>query len=259
MEKQNNEGHILQNVLLGSQSETCDQSVNVLVGQMNDSALFAEMQVLEDLRKRTDITFYQQVRALMFLHWIFEFELPLRAHRGNLSKLHELLPISPFPGMGMQFLQAELELNNAKEKIDIFSFNELPFALISVLAKCYGQFALQKLGGLVKRTVEAQPENRWAYEFSWGNLLSSKESINLDCQKLDKEQNKYRLRIIPQLFVDKTIIYENTPVRIDITHTVASDIFFLAMDFPQGALVLNISVDLALIPQINTSDQIIND
>lgn len=75
---------------------------------MNDSALFAEMQVLEDLRKRTDITFYQQVRALMFLHWIFEFELPLRAHRGNLSNLHMISHISPFPGIGMQFLQAEL-------------------------------------------------------------------------------------------------------------------------------------------------------
>ena len=40
------------------------------------------------------------------------------------------------------------------------------------------------------------------------------------------------------------ILREKTPVRMDLTHSGWSDIFFLGMDFPEGARVLNISVDL---------------
>src|SRR5438270_8511031 len=39
---------------------------------------------------------------------------------------------------------------------------------------------------------------------------------------------------------------ETTPVRMDLSHSGWSDIFFLGMDFPEGARVLNISIDLAV-------------
>src|SRR6185437_1605102 len=42
------------------------------------------------------------------------------------------------------------------------------------------------------------------------------------------------------------ILREATPVRMDLTHSGWSDIFFLGMDFPEGARVLNISVDLSV-------------
>ena len=42
------------------------------------------------------------------------------------------------------------------------------------------------------------------------------------------------------------ILRERTPVRMDLTHCGWSDIFFLGMDYPEGAKVLNISVDLAV-------------
>jgi hypothetical protein len=42
------------------------------------------------------------------------------------------------------------------------------------------------------------------------------------------------------------ILRERTPVRMDLTHSAWSDIFFLGMDFPEGARVLNISVDLGV-------------
>ena len=44
----------------------------------------------------------------------------------------------------------------------------------------------------------------------------------------------------------RPIIRECTPVRMDLTHCGWSDIFFLGMDFPEGARVLNISVDLGV-------------
>jgi len=60
------------------------------------------------------------------------------------------------------------------------------------------------------------------------------------------------LRIRPELLasssVDGTypILRESTPVRMDLTHCGWSDIFFLGMDFPEGAKVLNVSVDLGV-------------
>ena len=42
------------------------------------------------------------------------------------------------------------------------------------------------------------------------------------------------------------VLRERTPVRMDLTHCGWSDIFFLGMDYPEGAKVLNISVDLAV-------------
>ena len=42
------------------------------------------------------------------------------------------------------------------------------------------------------------------------------------------------------------ILVERTPVRLDLSHSGWSDIFFLGMDFPEGARVLNISVDLGV-------------
>src|SRR2546427_420025 len=37
-----------------------------------------------------------------------------------------------------------------------------------------------------------------------------------------------------------------TPVRMDLTHCGWSDIFFLGMDYPEGAKVLNVSIDLGV-------------
>ena len=42
------------------------------------------------------------------------------------------------------------------------------------------------------------------------------------------------------------ILRERTPVRMDLTHCGWSDIFFLGMDFPEGARVLNVSIDLGV-------------
>jgi hypothetical protein len=42
------------------------------------------------------------------------------------------------------------------------------------------------------------------------------------------------------------MLRERTPVRMDLTHCGWSDIFFLGMDFPEGARVLNVSIDLGV-------------
>src|SRR5512137_544873 len=42
------------------------------------------------------------------------------------------------------------------------------------------------------------------------------------------------------------ILRESTPVRMDLTHCGWSDIFSLGMDYPEGAKVLNVSIDLGV-------------
>ena len=62
------------------------------------------------------------------------------------------------------------------------------------------------------------------------------------------------LRIRPELLAQALradevlfpILAEATPVRMDLTHSGWSDIFFLGMDFPEGARVLNVSIDLGV-------------
>ena len=61
----------------------------------------------------------------------------------------------------------------------------------------------------------------------------------------------YPLRMHPRLLTRDAdqafpILQEATPVRMDLSHSGWSDIFFLGMDFPAGAQVLNISVDLCV-------------
>jgi hypothetical protein len=60
------------------------------------------------------------------------------------------------------------------------------------------------------------------------------------------------LRVRPELLVRDgadapyPMLRERTPVRMDLTHCGWSDIFFLGMDFPEGARVLNVSIDLGV-------------
>ena len=59
----------------------------------------------------------------------------------------------------------------------------------------------------------------------------------------------YPLRLRPELVAGDPvfpILREATPVRMDLTHSGWSDIFFLGMDFPEGARVINVSIDLAV-------------
>src|SRR5437016_1989758 len=61
------------------------------------------------------------------------------------------------------------------------------------------------------------------------------------------------LRVRPELLARRgpaapfPILRERTPVRMDLSHSGWSDIFFLGMDFPEGARVLNVSIDLAVV------------
>lgn len=184
--------------------------------------LLSECEALDRFRRSSD-NLYERVRALFFLYAIHRFHIPLRpgaATRG---------PI-PFAGYG-NLLKRRFE-----EAIDIFLAAQAAAgpsaALSSALAAGYHNLAFQTLADQVRRSVRAVRGNQWM--FRTGHPAD------------------YPLRIRPELLAVEParplfpILHEATPVRMDLTHSGWSDIFFLGMDFPEGARVLNISIDLAV-------------
>ena len=188
-------------------------------------ATLAELQsecgALDRFRRESD-NLYERVRSLFYLYSIHRFHLS--------SKLPPGAPaLIPFPGY------ANLLKRRFDEAIDIFLAAEKldgPGAAISsALASAYRSLAFQTLADQVRRSVRSVRGNQWM--FRTGHPAD------------------YPLRIRKELTQRSSsglfpILRESTPVRMDLTHSGWSDIFFLGMDFPEGARVLNISIDLGV-------------
>ncbi|HVZ65156.1 MAG TPA: UTP--glucose-1-phosphate uridylyltransferase [Lacunisphaera sp.] len=176
-----------------------------------------------DQYRRNETNLYRRVRALFFLSAL---------HRYHLPALPEYPRAGRVPFAGFQFL---LE-RRFEEAIGVFQRelgergpNE---TLSSALAATYYALGFQTLADQVRRTVRSTRGNAWMFRLG---------------HPLDQG-----LRVRPELLARDganaplPILREQTPVRMDLTHCGWSDIFFLGMDFPEGARVLNISVDLGV-------------
>ncbi len=103
--------------------------------------------------------------------------------------------------------------------------------LSSALAAAYSGLAFKTLAHQVQRTVRQVRGNQWM--FRTGHPLD------------------YPLRIRREMTTPgpdglMPVLREETAVRLDLSHAAWSDIFFLGMDYPEGAKVLNLSVDLGV-------------
>ena len=167
---------------------------------------------------------------------------PLRARaRAVLPLRHPSLPPSaanrgssaraaiPFAGY------ANLLKRRFEEAIEIFlaaqAADGAERAISSALAAAYRGLGFQTLADQVRRSVRSVRGNQWM--FRTGHPAD------------------YPLRVRPELLERGAdglfpILREATPVRMDLTHSGWSDIFFLGMDFPEGARVLNVSIDLSV-------------
>ncbi len=181
--------------------------------------LRAECAALDRFRRNND-NLYERVRALFFLYSIHRFHLPF--------KLAARTPVLiPFHGY-TQLLKRRYE-----EAIDVFLEREResgPSAPVSsALASAYHSIGFQTLADQVRRSVRSVRGNQWMFRTG--------------------HPDDYPLRIRKELLQKSStglfpILHEATPVRMDLTHSGWSDIFFLGMDYPEGAQVLNISIDL---------------
>ncbi len=206
-----------------------DQSLEGLCAGLSAEALWQQCAALETFRARSD-NLYQRVRALFFLYAIHRFHLPQKLGAASRTTGYRSRSLIPFKGYE-HLLQRRFE-----EAIDQFltvQKNQGPSdAISSALAAAYCRLAFQTLADQVRRSVRCVRGNQWM--FRTGHPADQP------------------LRIRPELLrpspIDGTypILRERTPVRLDLTHCGWSDIFFLGMDFPEGAKVLNVSIDLGV-------------
>ena len=198
-----------------------DRSLDAICATLPLSELLAETAALDQFRRNSH-NLYERVRALFFLYSIHRFHIPAKlntATRGLISfKGYEHLLQRRFDEAIETFLSESKSAGPSD-------------AISSALAAAYHRLAFQTLADQVRRSVRSVRGNQWMFRMG--------------------HPSDQPLRIQPELLernADGTypILRERTPVRMDLTHSAWSDIFFLGMDFPEGAKVLNVSIDLGV-------------
>ncbi len=188
-------------------------------------ALLAECAELDRFRHQSG-NLYERVRALFFLHAIHRFHLPGALQRQSVTARPGAIPFRGFE----QLLHRRFE-EAVESFLSVQASHGPSDAISSALATAYHRLAFQTLADQVRRSVRSVRGNQWMFRLG---------------HPADQP-----LRLRPELARRSAdgsypILRERTPVRMDLTHCGWSDIFFLGMDFPEGAKVLNVSVDLGV-------------
>jgi len=208
-------------IITATDAKVRNRSLDSVCRAASLDQLMAACAELDDFRRRSD-NLYERVRALFFLYAIHRFHLPLKpgvSQRG-------LIPFEGFRHLlHRRFAEAIenfLTVQKAEGPSDPIS---------SALAAAYQRLAFQTLADQVRRSVRSVRGNQWM--FRMGHPADHPLRLRPELLQRDAEGGHPILR-------------ERTPVRMDLSHSGWSDIFFLGMDFPEGARVLNVSIDLGV-------------
>ena len=190
--------------------------------QLPKKELLKSLRELDQFRKST-ANLYDKVRAILFLYVGYRFFLMEVKETPSTGKI----PYAGFEDLlGRRFEQAITVFYQSLDK-------EGPTAtLFSALAESYHQLSFQILADQVRKSVRSSKGNQWMFRLG--------------------HQEEHAVRIHPKLLQrpENTLFYpvlqEQTAVRMDLTHSGWSDIFFLGMDYPEGARVINVSIDLGV-------------
>ena len=160
---------------------------------------------------------YHRVRALLFLHALHRYHLPAAAPQATPGTI----PCDGYRDLlGRRFdraIEAFTDHATREGHTD---------AVTSGLALAYRGLAFQTLADQVRASVRSVRGNEWMFEAG--------------------SATTHPVRLRPELLTDRHLLRERTPVRMDLSHSGWSDIFFLGMDYPEGARVVNVSVDLGV-------------
>ena len=211
----------LTSIITATDAEARNQSLDAFCAKLPLAELLNECSELDRFRRQSE-NLYERVRALFFLYALHRFHLPLKAG----IQTRGLVPFKGYEHL----LQRRFE--EAIEDFLLAQERQGPSdALSSALAAAYHRLAFQTLADQVRRSVRSVKGNQWMF-------------------RMGHPQDQ-PLRIRRELLASSEdggypILCEQTPVRMDLTHSGWSDIFFLGMDFPEGARVLNVSIDLGV-------------
>jgi len=199
-----------------------NQSLDEYCARCSFAELLEECAALDAFRRSSE-NLYERVRALFFLYAIHRFHLPTRPE----LKLRGCIPFAGFEHLlNRRFEEAIESFLKAQQQ-------QGPNDTVSsALAAAYQRLGFQTLANQVRRSVRSVRGNQWMFRV--GHPMDQPLRIRPELRKPDPATGLY------------PILRERTPVRMDLSHCGWSDIFFLGMDYPEGARVLNVSIDLAV-------------
>lgn len=224
-------------ILTSDDDAVRDRCFDAAAAALDADALLAEAAALDAFRRTTD-NLYLRVRALVFLATLHRDQVPARAS-------------IPRTGAIPDGLRARLHDRDFDGAIDAalaaLVADGPSVTLSSALAAGYRALAFDTLAAQVRHSVRAVDSQAWLFEtFAPAD---------------------HPRRVDPALLAaPRPFLVDETPVRMDLSHAGWSDIFFLAMDAPERARVLNVSIDLAVRgrdpaprPPIETSLRVIDE
>jgi len=197
-----------------------NQSLDAFCHSATLEQLLDECVSLEQFRHASS-NLYEQVRALFFLYAIHRFHIPTK-------KEFSARGLIPFDGYE-DLLHRRFE-EAIQKFLAVQSTNGPHDGISSALAAAYRNLGFQTLANQVRASVRSVRGNQWMFRAGH----PSDHPLRIDPSLLEKTDGLF------------PILHEQTPVRMDLSHSGWSDIFFLGMDYPEGARVLNISIDLAV-------------
>ena len=210
------------NTITNKDKKIRDKAFRSLCQELTTKEIISQLDELELFRHKTK-NLYERVRACMFLYHGYRFIL------------------MDAPGIAPVGHNSEVIINNILERrfeeaIHLYrkeiknkGYNA---TLLSGLSKSYHKLTFKILADQVKSSVRSCTGNRWMFRHGH----AQNHSIRIHKKLRQKSGDTI---LFPLLF-------ESTSVRMDLTHSGWSDIFFLGMDYPEGANVINISVDLGV-------------
>ncbi len=208
-------------IITSADAKIRNQSLDDVCRRASAAELLTACAELDDFRRNSD-NLYERVRALFFLYAIHRFHLPAKLTAAGTG----LIPFKGFEHLLHRRFEEALEQFLSVQRNS--GANE---AISSALAAVYQRIGFQTLADQVTRSVRSVRGNQWMFRMG--------------------HPADHPLRFRPELLhrcEDGTypLLRESTPVRMDLSHSGWSDIFFLGMDFPEGARVLNVSIDLGV-------------
>lgn len=211
-------------IITASDPSLRNRSIDSVCEPLSTAELLAEAAALESFRhERSNL--YERVRSLFFLYAIHRFHLPKR-----LEATAALIPYEGFEHLLDRRFEEAIETFLTRQETAGPSD-----ALSSGLASAYHDLALQTLANQVRRSVRSLAGNQWMFRMGH----PADHPLRIRPELLARDRDAASTDLFP-------LLRETTPVRMDLSHAGWSDIFFLGMDYPEAARVLNISVDLAV-------------
>lgn len=214
-------GKRLIEIIVAENSPVRDISLDQVCNGLERAELMAACESLESFRLNAG-NLYQRVRALFLLYAIHRFHLPVQLVGRECGEI---------PVVGYENLLSRRFSEAIRDFLAVQKLQGPSITLSSALATAYHRLAFQTLADQVRSSVRYVKGNQWM--FRTGHPADLPLRLRPELLRTDA-QGMY------------PVLKERTSVRMDFSHSGWSDIFFLGMDYPEGARVINASIDLAV-------------